>query len=83
MVLVLTFSVQGIADALTFQTRTSGDLITVSPNQEFTITFPGIHNQGNRGYRRPDTRQASQSETDIAADTHTRTRPGGSEDAVI
>ena len=39
MALVLAFSVQGIADALTFQTRTSGDLVTVSRNQEFTITF--------------------------------------------
>ena len=36
---VLVLGMQGIADALTFQTRTSGDLVTVSRNQEFTITF--------------------------------------------
>ena len=39
MALVLVLGVQGIADALSFQTRTSGDLVTVSRNQEFTITF--------------------------------------------
>ena len=39
MACVLALGVQGIADALSFQTRTSGDLVTVSRNQEFTITF--------------------------------------------
>ena len=39
MVLVLAFSVQGIADALTFKTAITGDLVTVSPNQGFTIKF--------------------------------------------
>ena len=38
MVLVLAFSVQGIADALTLK-KTSGDLVTVSRNQTFTIKF--------------------------------------------
>ena len=39
MALVLTFSVQGIADALTFSTSRSGDLETKAPNQTFTIRF--------------------------------------------
>ena len=38
MTLVLAFSVQGIADALTLHYESnSGDLTTVAPNQEFTI----------------------------------------------
>ena len=39
MALVLTFSVQGIADALTFGTSRSGDLETKAPNEKFTIRF--------------------------------------------
>ena len=39
MVLVLAFSVQGIADALTFGTTRTGDLQTASEQQEFRITF--------------------------------------------
>ena len=39
MVLVLAFSVQGIADALTFGTSRSGDFNVVLPNQDFTISF--------------------------------------------
>ena len=39
MGLVLAFSVQGIADALTFGTSRSGDLQTASERQEFKITF--------------------------------------------
>ena len=39
MALVLAFSVQGIADALTFSTSRSGDLETKAPNQEFTVRF--------------------------------------------
>ena len=40
MVLVLAFSVQGIADALKFNTTTrTGDLQTVLPGNDFTITF--------------------------------------------
>ena len=39
MVLVLAFSVQGIADALTFGTSRSGDLQTVLPGDDFSITF--------------------------------------------
>ena len=41
MVLVLAFSVQGIADAISTFTRGSGDLQTVllAPQGEFTITF--------------------------------------------
>ena len=43
MVLVLAFSVQGTADALTFKAGSAnsgqGDLVTVSPHQEFTIKF--------------------------------------------
>ena len=39
MVLVLAFSVQGIADALTFGNTRTGDLKTVFPGDEFSITF--------------------------------------------
>ena len=44
MALVLTFSVQGIADALTFTqpaagTKRTGDLQTLKPGDEFVITF--------------------------------------------
>ena len=39
MALVLVFSVQGIADALTFGTSRSGDLQTASEKQDFKITF--------------------------------------------
>ena len=39
MALVLAFSVQGIADALTFGTSRSGDLETKAPNETFTIRF--------------------------------------------
>ena len=39
MALVLVFSVQGIADALTFGTTRTGDLKTVFPGEEFSITF--------------------------------------------
>ena len=38
MTCVLAFSVQGIADALTLRIS-SGDLVTVAPNQEFTLRF--------------------------------------------
>ena len=64
LTLVLAFSAQGVADALTFQTRTSGDLVTVSRNQEFTITFypqPKSPVAVNAG-----TRTASQAERDAA-----------------
>ena len=37
--LVLAFSVQGIADALTFGTTRTGDLKTYFPGEEFSITF--------------------------------------------
>ena len=39
MVLVLAFSVQGIAEALTFSTSKTGDLETKAPNEQFTIRF--------------------------------------------
>ena len=39
MALVLAFSVQGIADALTFKESRSGDLKTLLPGDKFTIRF--------------------------------------------
>ena len=39
LALVLAFSVQGIADALTFSTSKTGDLETKAPNETFTIRF--------------------------------------------
>ena len=68
-VLVLAFSVQGIADALTL-TKSSGDLVTVSRNQTFTIKFsidPDSPQEVNLG-----TKKASQAEIDIAAAGNSR-----------
>ena len=62
MVLVLAFSVQGTADAITSLTSRSGDLVTVSPNQSFTIQFSvGIQSQtlANSNYRRIPSNHAS------------------------
>ena len=39
MALVLTFSVQGIAEALTFKESRTGDLQTLLPGDDFTIRF--------------------------------------------
>ena len=39
MALVLAFGVQGVADALTFQTTRTGDLQTLSPGQRFVVSF--------------------------------------------
>ena len=39
MVLVLAFSVQGIADALSFRESRTGDLQTIVINNEFTISL--------------------------------------------
>ena len=53
MVLVLAFSVQGIADALSFTTSRSGDLQTVNTGDTFTITFTVSQNRATTrtGYR--------------------------------
>ena len=50
MALVLTFSVQGIAEALTFSTSRSGDLETKAPNETFTIRF-SVSLKGNTAIR--------------------------------
>ena len=53
MVLVLAFSVQGIADALTFNTTTrTGDLQTVLPGDDFTITFSRNPQQEQYSHKR-------------------------------
>ena len=70
MVLVLVFSVQGIADALTLRI-TSGDLTTVSPDQGFTIRF------SVGGLRSPvavNPRTSTGSSTDLQYAAETRTR---------
>ena len=64
MALVLALGVQGTADALTFETSRSGDLITVSLNQPFEITFDPEPN--NPVEANPDTRAANQAEMDAA-----------------
>ena len=51
MALVLTFSVQGIADALTFSTSRSGDLATELPTpNDFDIRF-SVSLKGNAAIR--------------------------------
>ena len=50
MALVLAFSVQGIAEALTFSTSRSGDLETKAPNETFTIRF-SVSLKGNTAIR--------------------------------
>ena len=72
MTLVLAFSVQGTADALTLKI-TSGDLKTVAPNQEFTIKF------SVKDLESPDavnSRTSKGSTTDIEYADETRTRSG-------
>ena len=53
MALVLTFSVQGIAEALTFSTSKTGDLETKAPNEQFTIRF-SVSLKGNTAIRNSD-----------------------------
>ena len=53
MVLVLAFSVQGIAEALTFSTSKTGDLETKAPNEQFTIRF-SVSLKGNTAIRNND-----------------------------
>ena len=72
MVLVLAFSVQGIADALTLRIS-SGDLTTVAPNQTFTLRFSVL------GQRSPQAQFSNTSRgnaTDIEYADNTRTRAG-------
>ena len=82
MVLVLAFSVQSIADALTFGTRRSNDLQTLLPGDDFTISFsvsldrPQVKDSYKDGRLRNPTR------AEIAAGTYTSddvvyTAPGG------
>lgn len=71
MTLVLTFSVQGIADALTFGTSRSGDLATVSPNEPFTIRF----SVNLRSPVAENLRTSRGSTTDIEYASGARTRP--------
>ena len=69
MVLVLAFSVQSIADALTFGTRKSNDLQTLLPGDDFTISFsvslarPQVNDMYKDGRLRNPTR------AEIAAET--------------
>ena len=69
MVLVLAFSVQGIADALTFGTSRTGDLQTVLANDDFSITFrPDLVGPGtpvNDSYPSIGPRHRRASTTDI------------------
>ncbi len=69
---VLALGVQGIADALTFGTSRSGDLVTVSPNQTFTIRFSV--NLTSPVAVNP--RTARGNTTDIEYASGARTRPG-------
>ena len=69
---VLALGVQGAADALTFGTSRSGDLVTVSPNQPFTITFSV--NLKSPVAVKP--RTARGNTTDIEYASGARTRPG-------
>ena len=61
---VLVLGMQGIGDALTFSTSRSGDLATVSPNQDFTIRFSV--NLRSAQAEKSGTRRASQAEIDQA-----------------
>ena len=70
--LVLALGVQGTADALTFGTSRSGDLVTVSPNQPFTIKFSV--NLKSPVAENPST--STGNATDIAYASGDRTRAG-------
>ena len=74
LVLVLIFSVQGIADALTLRyASNSGDLRTVAPNQEFTIRVSVgnlIGNTSNPVY--PRTSEGDTTDIEHASEGSTR-----------
>ena len=53
MALVLAFSVQGVADALTFGTTRTGDLKTMIPGTEFTVSF-SVSLKGNTSIKNSD-----------------------------
>ena len=71
MVLVLAFSVQGIADALTFGTNRSGDFQTVLPNDDFKITF-SVSLKSPQAVNKATSKATS---TDIDYAAQRRTRP--------
>ena len=77
MVLVLAFSVQGTADALTFGTSRTGDLQTVLANDDFSITFrPDLVGPVDVNDSDPSkARHQKASTTDIAYAKGDRTRP--------
>ena len=77
MVLVLAFSVQGIADALTFGTSRTGDLQTVLANDDFSITFrPDLVGPVDVNDSDPSiARHRRASTTDIEYAAGTRDRP--------
>ena len=64
MALVLAFSVQGIADALTFGTSRSGDFQTVLANQDFTISFSVSPGSNTTPIRNKDGKLVSVSDND-------------------
>ena len=63
MVLVLAFSVQGIADALTFGTSRTGDLQTKLPNEDITISFTVVPGSNTTPIRNDDGKLVSASDT--------------------
>ena len=68
MTLVLAFSVQGTADALTFKESRTGDVVTLSPNKkEFTIRFSVNLTSSKDIYDTTETpkRQEDEAEVDI------------------
>ena len=75
MVLVLAFSVQGIADALTLHyASNSGDLRTVAPNEEFTIRV-SVRGLIDNTSKPVNLRTVKGNTTDIEYAAGTRIRP--------
>ena len=70
MTLVLTFSVQGIADALTLsRSSSSGDLETKAPNEQFTIRFTATPKGATRKPSHKDYKQTPSGDVDDSVTT--------------
>ena len=69
MALVLAFSVQGIAEALTFRDSRTGDLQTLHPNDDFRITFSVNLNSPKDIFDTDQTPKRQEDETGVDVDS--------------
>ena len=82
MMCVMVLGVVGVADALTFSTSRSGDLVTVAPNQTFTLRFSVVGLRSPQAVQ-PNTRRASTTDIEYADSSNTaRVRPTADPDPI-